>query len=396
MIVIRQILALTAVALRSIPLRLGNSMVIVIGTACVIAVLLSVLAMSAGFSRTIQGDARPDRALVITQGIDTEGSSSLSRENAELIQAAPGIRRDAEGKAIYSAEVVLVAPVVRRNGSDAYITLRGAGPQLMQLRPELRLVSGRMFSSGLHELIVGQAAHQQFRGLTLGKKVRLHDGEWTIVGIFAGGDSVRESELIADATTVMTAYQLKAYNSATVLLTAPTSLATLEGAMSRDPSLSRLYALSEPEYLAMVSGRIHKFLRSVAWLIGGIMIIGALFGALNTMYSAVAARMYEIATLRALGFEHAAIVGSVVIESMLLSLVGAGIGIVVAYGAFNGRAINTLGGSLWDSQVVYSLSVSPSLMLLATALACGIGMLGGLFPAVRAIRASVADSLRTD
>jgi putative ABC transport system permease protein len=390
----RQILALTAVGLRNIPYRKGNSAVIVIGSVCVVAVLLSVLAMATGFERAIQADARPDRVLVITNGMDTEGSSSLSRENVDAIQAAPGIKRDSAGKAIVSAEVVLVAPVIRRNGSDAYITLRGTGEQLMHVRPELRLVTGRMFRPGLHELIIGQAAQQQFRGLELGKVIRLHDGDWTVVGTFAAGDSVRESEAIADATTVMTAYQLSAYNSTTALLTSGSSFAMLGEALGRDPSL-KVTVMREPDYLAMVSGSVQRLLKYVAYLIGGIMGIGALFGALNTMYSAMASRQNEIATLRALGFSPVAIVSAIVLEAVLLSLVGAFVGIVMAYAAFNGQAINTLGGSLWDTQIVYTLSVSPPLVLLAIALAGSIGILGGLFPAIRSIRSTIVDALRS-
>ena len=391
--VTRQILALTAVGLRNIPHRRGNSAVIVIGTACVVGVLLSVLAMATGFERTSQAGARPDRVLVITNGVDTEGSSSLSRENVDVIQAAPGIRRDNKGKAIVSAEVLLVAPVIRRNGSDAYITLRGSGEQLMQVRPELRLVAGRMFRPGLHELIIGQAAQQQFRGLDLGKVIRLHDGDWTIVGMFAAGDSVRESEAIADATTVMTAYQLSAYNSTTALLASASSFAMFGHALERDPSL-KVSVMREPDYLAMVSGSINRLLKYVAYLIGCIMGIGALFGALNTMYSAMASRQNEIATLRALGFSPVAIVSAIVLEAVLLSLVGALVGIGMAYAAFNGQAINTFGGSLWDSQIVYTLSVSPPLVLLAMALAGSIGILGGLLPAIRSIRSTIVDGLR--
>ena len=389
----RQTLALTAVGLRNIPYRRGNSAVIVIGSACVVAVLLSVLAMATGFERTIQADARPDRVLVITTGMDTEGSSSLSRENVDLIQAAPGIKRDSAGKAIASAEVVLVAPVIRRNGSDAYITLRGSGEQLMQVRPELRVVAGRMFRPGLHELVIGQAAQQQFRGLDLGKVIRLHDGDWTIVGTFASGDSVRESEAIADATTVMTAYQLSSYNSMTALLASGSAFAMFGHALERDPSL-KVSVMREPDYLEMVSGSIHRWLKSVAYLIGCIMGIGALFGALNTMYSAMASRQNEIATLRVLGFSPVAIVSAIVLEAVLLSLVGAFMGIGMAYAAFNGQAINTLGGSLWDTQIVYTLSVSPPLVLLAIALAGSIGIVGGLFPAIRSIRSTIVDALR--
>jgi putative ABC transport system permease protein len=263
----------------------------------------------------------------------------------------------------------------------------------MQVRPELRLVAGRMFRPGLHELVIGQAAQQQFRGLDLGKVIRLHDGDWTIVGVFAAGDSVRESEAIADATTVMTAYQLSTYNSTTALMASDSSFAMFSQALKLDPSL-KVSVMREPDYLAMVSGDIHRWLKSVAYLIGCIMGIGALFGALNTMYSAMAARQNEIATLRALGFSPPAIVSSIVLEAVLLSLAGAFVGIGMVYTAFNGQAINTLGGSLWDTQIVYTLSVSLPLVLVAIALAGSIGILGGLFPAIRSILATIADALR--
>lgn len=389
-----QIVAVTAVSLRSIPQRLGNSLVIVIGIAGVVAVLISVLAMSAGFQRTVLGDARADRAIILTQGADSESSSTLSRENVAAIVAAPGIKQGPDAKPIASADVLLVAPVSRKSsGADAYITLRGVGRQQFRLRPELKLVSGRMFEPGLHELIVGAAAQAQFVGLETGDRVRLHDGDWTIVGVFAGGDTVRESEVMSDAQTVMAAYKLDTFDSVSALLANESSLATLENALHLQPGLA-VKVLAEPEYLAIVSRSINRLLQVVAYSIGGIMAIGALFGALNTMYSAVAARSSEIATLRALGFGSNTVLVSILIESLLLAALGASIGIAVAYLAFDGMAISTLGGSRWDSQVVYSLTINPTLVAIATALACGIGLLGGLFPALRAARASVAESLR--
>jgi putative ABC transport system permease protein len=390
-----EVLAVTAVGLRSIPHRLGNSLVIVIGIASVVAVLISVLAMAAGFQRIALGDARPDRAIVLTRGADGEGSSFLSRENVAAIAAAPGISKGADGKPIVSAEVLLVAPVARKStGADAYITLRGVGDQHFRLRPELKLVSGRMFERGLHELIVGQAAQAQFAGLETGSRVRLHDGDWTIVGVFAGGDTVRESEVMSDAQTVLSAYQLDTFNSVSAALVDEGSLATLRAALSVQPALS-VNVLTEPQYLAMASRSINRLLQVVAYAIGGIMAIGALFGALNTMYSAVASRASEIATLRALGFGSRTVLVSILIEALLLAALGAFIGIAVADLAFDGKAISTLGGSRWDSQVVYSLTITPALVAIATTLACGIGLLGGLFPALRATRASVAESLRT-
>jgi putative ABC transport system permease protein len=389
-----QVFAVTAVSLRSIPQRLGNSLVIVIGIACVVAVLISVLAMSAGFQRTILGDARADRAIILTLGADSESSSSLSREDVAAIVAAPGIEQSPAGKPIASADVLLVAPVARKSsGADAYITLRGVGAQYFRLRPELRLVSGRMFEPGLHQLIVGAAAQAQFAGLDTGSSVRLHDGDWTIVGVFAGGDTVRESEVLGDAQTVMSAYKLDTFNSASVRLADEGSLTILKRALSLQPDLS-VKVLAEPEHLAIVSRSVNRLLQVVAYAIGGIMAIGALFGALNTMYSAVAARTSEIATLRAIGFGSSTIIASILVEALLLAALGACIGIAVAYLAFDGNAISTLGGARWDSQVVYSITITPALAAIATALACGIGLLGGLFPALRVARASVAESLR--
>lgn len=389
-----QIVAVTAVGLRNIPHRLGNSLVIVIGIASVVAVLISVLAMSAGFERTALGDARTDRAIVLTRGADSESSSTFSRENVAAIVAAPGIKKGPDGKPIYSADVLLVAPVARKSsGVDAYITLRGVGGHYFRLRPELRLMSGRMFQPGLHELIVGQAAQAQFAGLELGGRVRLHDGDWTIVGAFAGGDTVRESEVMSDAQTVLSAYKLDTFNSVTALFADAGSLTTFKDALNRQPSLS-VQILSEPKYVAMVSRSINRLLRVVAYAIGSIMAIGALFGALNTMYSAVASRTSEIATLRALGFGSRTVLVSILIEALLLAAVGACAGIAIAYLAFDGNAISTLGGSRWDSQIVYSLTITPALVAIATTVACGIGLLGGLFPGLRAVRASVAESLR--
>ena len=392
--VVAQVLAVTAVSLRSLPQRAGNSLVIVIGIAAVVAVLISVLAMSAGFARTIEGGARADRVLILTGNADAESSSSLSRETVAAIQDIPGIKRDMSGHALVSNEVVLVAPVTRRhNGADAYITLRGVGSQLFGVRPEVKIVSGRMFQTGLHELVVGQAAKKQFTGLDVGGHIHLHDGDWTIVGVFAGGDNVRDSEVIADAKSVLSSYQMDTFNSTTALLADENSLHTLRAALLAQPALD-LKAQTEPEYLATVSAPTRRLLGAVAVAIGALMTIGAMFGALNTMYSAVAARMRELATLRALGFNARALVVALLLESLLLALVGAMAGIGAAYAVFDGHAISTLGGSRWDSQLVYSLTITPALALEATALACVIGFIGGLIPALRAIRIPVAESLR--
>jgi putative ABC transport system permease protein len=391
--IVSQILAVTAMNLRSIPQRLGNSLVIVVGIAGVVAVLISVLAMSLGFRTTIKGDASADRVIVFSRGANAENESSLSRENVAAVMNAAGIKHDSRDRPLVSAELILVAPVARkRDNSDVYVTLRGVGPQYFVMRPELKLVSGRLFRAGNQELLVGASAGLQFAGLEIGNQVRLQDGDWTVVGTFAGGYGSRESEVIADAQTVMSAYKLDAFNSVSAVQDSGDSFATLKAALAQDSTLL-VDVRTESEYLATASSSVNRMLQLVAYSIGSIMALGALFGALNSMHSAVAARTVEIATLRAIGFTSIAVAIAVLIEALLLALVGAVAGAAIAYAAFNGTTISTLGGAVWDSQLVYSLNITPSLVVIAIVLACALGLLGGLFPAIRVARANVADAL---
>jgi putative ABC transport system permease protein len=390
---LKQIAAVTAMNLRSIPRRLGNSLVIVVGVAGVVAVLISVIAMSLGFRATVKGDARADRAIILGRGATTEYDSRLSRENVAAVMNAGGIRHNDRDRPIASAEVILVAPVARkRDQSDVNVTLRGVSDQYFVMRPELKLLSGRMYRAGNQELLVGAAAAGQFAGLAIGNQVRLQDGDWTVVGTFAGGNGSRESEVIADAQTVMSAYKLEAFNSVSVMLESDTSFASLKEGLAQDSTLL-VDARTEPEYLATASSSVNRMLQLVAYSIGSIMTLGALFAALNSMHSAVAARTVEIATLRAIGFSSTAVAIAVLIEALLLALIGATAGIAIVYAAINGTTISSLGGALWDSQLVYSLSITPSLVVIAVVLACALGLLGGLVPAIRAARANVANAL---
>lgn len=368
-------------------------MVIVVGIAGVVAVLISVLAMSLGFRTTIEGDGSADRTIVLSPGADDEVDSGLSRENVAAVMNAAGIRRDAQDRPVASAEVLLVAPVSRkRDNSDVYATLRGVGPQYFVLRPELKLVSGRPFRAGTQELLVGASASAQFAGLEIGNKIRLQDGDWTVVGTFAGGNGARESELIADAQTVMDAYKLDSFNSVSLMRESGTSLAAFKAALAQDATLL-VDVRTEPEYLANASNSTNSMLQLVAYSIGSIMALGALFGALNSMQSAVAARTREIATLRAIGFSSFAVAVAVLIEALILAVAGAVAGAAVAYAAFNGRTTSTLGGAVGESQLVYSLHITPSLIVIAIVLACALGLLGGLFPAIRAAHTEVANAL---
>jgi len=388
-----QISALTASGLRNVPRRLGSSLVIVIGIAGVVAVLIPVLAMYVGFRATIRADGRADRAIVLSRDATTESESSLSRDSVGIVSNAASVRHDAQGRPLVSTEVVLAAPVARRRDhSDVSVTLRGVGPQYFAVRPELKLVAGRGFRPGTQELLVGAAARSQFEGLEIGDRVRLQDGDWTVVGVFAGGSGAHASELLADAQTVMSAYKLSSYNSMTVTLASDAAMPGFAEALARD---SRLFVAvrSEPEYLASESSDVNRMLGLVAYAIGSIMALGAVFAALNSMYSSVATRGTEIATLRAIGFSGRAVAIAVVTEALCLALLGAAIGVGLSYAAFDGVTISTRGGAQFDSQLVYSLAVSPRLVTTAIIVACGVGLAGGLLPAVRTARANIASTL---
>jgi putative ABC transport system permease protein len=388
-----QIMAITATNLRNIPQRLGSSLVIVVGIAGVVGVLVPVLAMSLGFRSTIKSDGRPDRAIAISRVATAEYESNISREDAARIMNSPQVRRDARGEPLASGEVVLVAPVSRkRDHSDVSVTLRGVSDQYFAMRPELKLIAGRMYRPGNQEIVVGAAALAQFDGLAIGDRVRLQDGDWTVVGTYAGGNGSRESEVISDAQTVMSAYKLNAFNTMHVLLNDAASFVSFRQSVIRD-TRSTADARTEPEYLASASSWVNRMLQIVAYAIGTIMALGALFSALNSMYSAVAARAAEMATLRAIGFAASAVAVAVMLEALLLALVGAAIGVGASYALFDGATISTLGGALFDSQLVYSLSITPTLVISVTLLACGLGVAGGLVPAIRAARANIADIL---
>jgi putative ABC transport system permease protein len=388
-----QISVLTSLSLRSIPQRLGNSLVIVVGIAGVVAVLLAVLTMYVNFRQTVNADGSADRAIVLAKAATTENESDLSLENIATVTDAAGIMHDARDKPLVSAEVTMPAPVARkRDNSDVNVTLRGVGEQYFAVRPELKLIAGRMLHPGTQELLVGEAAQNQFAGLEIGNQLRLPGGDWTVVGTFAGGNGSRESEVVADGRTVMLTYKLTSANTITVVLDSATALPTLRAALAAQPSLS-VEVHAEPEYLATADNATNTMLRLVAYAIGSIMAVGAFFSALNSMHSAVVQRTVEIATLRAIGFSASAVAASILIEALLLALAGAAIGVAIAYAAFNGTVISTLGGAEFDSQIVYALVITPSLVAISVLLACAVGLIGGFFPALRAARANVADAL---
>jgi len=390
--VLREILTVTGMNLRSIPQRLGTSLVIVVGIAGVVAVLISVLAMAVGFQKTSAGTGRLDRAIVIRGGSEAELSSSLDRDATLTIMDAPGVKKDAAGKPIGSAEAVVIIERPKKGSqSGANVTLRGVGSQILALRPEIHLIAGRMFRPALHELIVGKAAQAQFQGLEVGDELHFHESDWKIVGTFESGGDTHESEVLGDNETILSAWRRNLYQSTTVLLDSPEAFGRFRDALTTNPTLS-VDVKREPDYYASLSKNVSTILFVVGNVVGGVMAIGAVFGALNTMYSAVSARILEIATLRAIGFGSGAIVASVFVEALVLALIGGALGAGLAWLFFNGNAVSTLSGNF--TQLVFALTVTPGLIALGIGWAIAIGAVGGLFPAIRAARLPVAEALR--
>ena len=390
----RQIGAVTAMNFRSMPHRVGTSIVIVIGIAGVVAVLISVLAMSTGMIETMEHSGRDDRAIVMRNGSASETGSALTRDAARLVADASGVKRGRDGKPIASAEALRLVNLYRKDdGAEVNAALRGVGPQLSSLRPEVKIVEGRMFRSAVTEMIVGKAAHAQFKGLNLGDTIKTRGATWTVVGVFTSDGDSHESGLMADAETLIAAEQRGGFQSVTVMLESPAAFQKFKDSLTANPALA-VDVNRERDYYRQQSEAISKVIYVIAYVVGGIMAVGAIFSALNTMYSAVSARLREIATLRAIGFGATAMVMSVLAEALLLALIGGTIGAAIAWLFFNGHQVSTSAGGSAAGHLIFELSVSPALVATGIVWACTIGLIGGLFPAVRAARLPVATALR--
>jgi putative ABC transport system permease protein len=391
----KQLLAVSSISLRGLPQRISSSLVIVIGTAGVVAVLLSVLALSTGLAGAMTATGSAARAIVLHANATTEVGSNLAHDNIPTIMDAPGIAKDDNHRPIASAEALSSVNLPRRdNGKLATLTLRGVSPdQLLALRPELHLVQGRLFHSGLRELIAGKAAQDRFANLGVGSHVKFGDNEWTVVGSFESGGGAHDSEVMADIDTVLAAYQRSTYNSVIVKLDGAGALERLRATLLHDPTLSVDVNL-ESAYYARQSESFANVLALIARVISTIMAIGAVFAALNTMYAAVSSRAVEIATLRAIGYGATGVVTSVIVEALLLSVLGAAVGAALAWTLFNGNTVSTISGGGGLAQVVFHLRIGGGLVALGTIWACVVGLIGGLLPAIRAARIPVAVALR--
>ncbi|NII09831.1 ABC transporter permease [Oleiagrimonas sp. C23AA] len=387
----RQTVSVTSVGLRTLGQRLGSVSVIVIGIAGVVGVLVALLAMGSGLSATLQGGGRDDTAIVLRGGSTSEAQSVLVRSDVDAITQEPGVQQDAKGKPLASAELV-VAANVRKKGSDddANAQLRGIDPMAWALRPDLKIIRGRKFHTGMRELVVGEGAAREFAHMDVGDTVKLGREDWKVVGVFASHDAY-DSELWADRAAVSDAFRRgNSAESVLVRLTSPAAFDRFKAALASDPKL-KVEAQTTRDYFAKQSEQLTRVIRVVGITVGVIMAIGAVFGALNCMFAAVASRAREIATLRAIGFRGTPVVTSVMLETMLLALAGGVLGAAVVWLLFNGYTASTLSGF---NQVVFRFRVDPALIWTGLKWALAIGFVGGLFPAVRAARLPVSTALR--
>jgi len=393
---LNQVLQITLINLQNVPRRLGTSLVVVVGIAGVVGVLVSVLAMAEGFRHTLASTGRPTRVIMLRAGSDSELSSGLARDQAVVLGSLPGIARDAAGRPLLSAELVVMVDLPRKGESDPNnVPFRGVQPAALAIRDEVRVVEGRPFARGVREVIVGRKASRQFTGLEVGSRIAFRDSDWAVVGIFESGGDVHESEIWADTEVAMSAFRRSGFQSATAVLAdgSDAGLAGLKEAIARDRRLS-INVLREPEYYAKQATILSKLIDVLGYSVAVFMAVGATFGALNCMYSAIASRQVEIATLRAIGFGGAPVVVSVMIEALVLALLGGAVGGALAYVYCDGATLSTLNFSTF-SQVAFDFRVTRALLAQGLLWALVIGAAGGLLPAIRAARLPVTTALRT-
>lgn len=390
----RQATSVAGVGISTLGQRIGSSAVIVVGIAGVVGVLVALLAMAQGYSDTLRKTGSEDTAIVMRGASASEVMSGLDRDSIVLIPQAPGVARNGSGEPMASPELVVAANLPVRNGGpdeEGSVQLRGVGDQAWTVRPQVKIVEGRRFQPGLRELIVGRGAARQFANLQPGREVRLGNQRWTIAGVFASGDAM-ESEVWGDANVVADTYgRGSGRASVTVRLADPKAFGVFKTALEANPQL-KVDVSTTADYFSKQSEKVTQVIRVIGITVGIVMAIGAVFGALNTMFAAVSARAREIATLRAIGFSGVPVVVAVMLETMLLALMGGVIGAVGAWLLFDGYSASTMAGAV--GKLSFQLHVTPQLMWQGLKWALAIGFIGGLFPAVRAARLPVSAALR--
>jgi putative ABC transport system permease protein len=390
---LKQIAALTSFNVRTLGQRVGSSASAIFGIAGVVGVLIGVLSIAEGFRRAMTVSGKADTALVMRSGSDTEMSSILDGDEAKVVADVEGIART-NGVSLASSELFVIINLPKRStGTDANVPLRGVSRPAFDVRGDLEIVEGRLFDWGKNEVVAGIGAKNEFSGLELGSSIPVGREKWTIVGIFSANGGIAESEIWTDAGVLQPAYRRgNTVQAVYARLENADRFQEFKDRLTTDPRLN-VMVVRQTEYYAEQSTQITGLITTVGTWVAGLMGVGAVFGALNTMYSAVSSRTREIATLRALGFGSGAIVASVLLEALLLAVVGGLLGAGLAYVAFDGFRTATMN---WQSfsQVTFAFDVTPALLGRGIFYAVVIGLIGGLFPAIRAARLPISAALR--
>jgi putative ABC transport system permease protein len=385
-----QFLAVLPVTLGNIGKRLGSSLVTIVGVAGVVGVVISMLAMAQGLRHTMAATGRADRAIILSKGAPVESASNLSRDTLASAMESAGIARGTDGKPLASRELLVQLRLPGRDGVPGVVSVRGIDRAGVTLRPEIRLIQGRMFQPGRRELVVGRALIARFPRLMVGKSVRIEDSDWFVTGSFTADGDAHESEALGDGETLLSATHRSNFQSMTVALENPGTLIRVEASLEVNPLLAAEAQREDLFYAARSQGAI-RVLTGIGLVVGAIMAIGAVFAAFNTMYAAVAAEAGLIATLRAIGFKSWPVLFAVFAEALILALLGAALGGLVAALLFQGHELSATGN---QAQLFYTMRISPVLMVTGVFWALAIGLIGGLFPAIRAARLPVAEALR--
>jgi putative ABC transport system permease protein len=391
---LRQTLAVMWINLQTVPSRLGSSAVAIIGISGVVVVFVSVLSISAGFNAAMTGTGARDRALIMRAGSDTEMTSGLEGMEVRIIKEAPGIRREGD-MALASAELYVIIDLPNKSApeSTANVPMRGIDPMGMKVHDDVKVVEGRMFRYGTNEVIVGRGASRHFANLNVGDTVISGQNRWAVVGIFEANGGVAETELWCDVQNLQSVYRRpNTFSSVLAKLDSSDALVATREWLDKNPQV-KVDAKRESEYYATQSTTMTNLINTLGFGIASLMAIGAVFGAILTMYTAVASRSREIATLRALGFNTFSILVSVLAESLVLGGIGGTVGALGAYAAFDGFQTSTMNFQTF-SQVAFAFKVTPALFLTGLVYALSIGLIGGLLPAIRAARLPISKALR--
>jgi putative ABC transport system permease protein len=385
--VFKQIFSVTAMNLTSLPQRVGSSLATIIGIGAVVGVMISLLAVNAGLDQMANKGSRPDQVIILSAGATAAYMGSISREEAAIISNAPGIKKGPDGKPLLDPEATIVVEVTKKfDNATANTGIVGASADWLRKQGQLTIVQGRMFRPGLRELIVGKQARTQFKDMAVGDHVKLRGSDWLVVGAFDAHGGLADNGIIGDTDTVLAAFERNAYQNVAVRLSSPDQFQRFKDWVTSNPQL-KVDAKRQDQYAKDQLAQLTVILNFVGYFVGSVMAVGAVFGALNTMYSAVDSRRREIATLRAIGFGGFPVLISVMVEALVLALLGAGIGALVAWALFNGNTAHI-------ASLTFPVVVTPGLVIMGIIWSLIIGLIGGFAPSIRAARVPVVAALR--